>query len=206
MTPTAVNRLWTAMVLVLALARTSNANDDAQIVEVPTACIDFLPASGAPSSLHAWNATLSFAACIADASVDRIDRVELLPAFVERLEAALAPSTHFYVLAIKEGPPHVQLRAAYAIALGQVALMTRARMSVADPALRDPLEEVLEPYAKFTYLVLSAIDRAAVADPTLATDAPAANIIRSSRRLAASLATRWMGDDRDLLLTAGGHP
>jgi hypothetical protein len=195
-----------SIVVLLALATPAVASDEPPVVEVSTRCLDFLPPSGTPASQRAWNAMLSFAACIADSSVHRVDRAEQLPAFVEQLESALAPSTHFYVLGIKEGNDRVRLRAAYAIALGQVALMTRARISLVDPALRDDLEAVLDPYARFTYMILTSINRAAIADPTIADDPVIARIIPTSRVLAASLATRWMADERELQLTAGGQP
>jgi hypothetical protein len=150
------------------------ADDEAtepQIVILPIECMDFWSVPGGPQSPAAWNAMLSFAACIQDASVYRVERAELLPGFVDQLQAALAPSIQFYVVAIKEAPEHVKLRAAYAIALGQVAMMTRARASLAIPQLRDQLEQLLDPHAKLAYLIFAGIDQAATADPELDSDA-----------------------------------
>ena len=162
-----------------------------RFVIVPRECAGFWRiADGAPPAAT-WDAVLSFAACIQDASVYRIDRVEQLERFVEGLRAGLDPSVGFYLAAIEQAPGPTKLRAAYFVALGRVALITRARASIRSPALRQPLEALLEPDARAAYLLFVTISRAAVDEPELAPDAVSRYMVRSARQLAAALRRSW---------------
>lgn len=174
-----------------------------QLVIVPVGCT--LSLAGDPASARAWNELLSFAACIQDATVARVDRVDQLEGLVEQMQAALEPSIVVYSFAIKHGPGPVKVRAAYQIAAGQVALMTRARTSIVAPPDLDPntapageydelhrrLEPLLESHAKLALLIFLAIDRAATDNPDLAPDVVTRNMVRSARELAALLGKSW---------------
>lgn len=180
--------------LALAIAGPARADDIAVPPEpeiVPIECTQFrtIPTRTAPPA--AWDAMISFAACIQDARVYRIEHEEELAAFVQQLQTGLEPSIRFYVEAIKHAPDRVKLRAVYYVGLGQVALMTRARSSITSPALRAPLEALLEPHAKLAYLLFAGIDDAATSDPDLASDVVSRYMVRSARELAALLRTRW---------------
>ncbi|HEX7704072.1 MAG TPA: hypothetical protein VF403_25190 [Kofleriaceae bacterium] len=121
------------------------------------------------------------------------------------MEVSLDPSIQFYAVAIDEGPGPVQLRAAYQIASGQVALMTRARASIVTPLdlctnaaasatwreLHVRLEPLLEDHANLAWLIFVTIDRAATNDPDLAPDIVTRNMVRSARELATLLDKSW---------------
>lgn len=183
-----------ALALVLALSGTARGDavpNSPGLVDVPIECAPYLKIPGGVSSPAAWNAVLSFAACIQDASVYRLEHGKQLAGFVEQQQAALAPALQLYVIVIEKAPDPVKLRAVYYVGLGQVALITRARASIVSPALRAPLEILLEPHARLAYLLFTAVDRAASSDPKLATDVVARNMVRSARVLAAALRSRW---------------
>jgi hypothetical protein len=190
----------------IASGASARADDDApdgdQFVFVPFECIQFLLAPGGSVSPLAWDAHLSFAACIQDASVYRVDRADEIEPLVEHLQTAMDPALQFYVAAIERGPGPTRVRAAYYIALGQVALITRARVSVISPPLREPLEAALEPHAKLAYMICIGIERAVANDPDLAPDVVTRYMVRSAHELAAALRQRWRipgSDDKRLL-------
>jgi hypothetical protein len=202
--PARANFARIAAGVLLAIATPSRADDlpGAQIVVVPSECVQFWSIAGGSSSPTAWDGILSFAACIQDGSVSRVERAGQLEAFVEELQRGLGPSLHFYLTAIKEGPAPIRLRAAYYVGLGQVALMTRARASLASPDLRRHLEPLLEPHAKLAYVMFASIDRAAATEPALTPDPVNRSMVRSARELAAVLRktlTSPTGEDAPLL-------
>jgi hypothetical protein len=142
-----------------------------------------------------WDAVLSFAAQIQDRSVYHVDDAEELDDLVDELQAALGPSLSLYIEAVDHGPGPIQLRAAYYIGMSQIALMTRARASLATPDLRDALEPFLEPHAQIACLLFAAIDEQSEIDPSLAPDEPNRFMVRSARAQLASLrSTRRHGD------------
>lgn len=182
--------------LLLANAQDVRADDEtAQLVIVPGDCDQFWTARAPIGSSRAWDAMLSFAACIQDVTIERVDQPSQLEGLVQQLQWGLGPSLQFYVIAIKQGPDVVKLRAAYAVALGQVSLMTRARASLASPALRPRLEELLDPHARLAHLVFTAIARTAEEAPELVENAVIRYMVTSSRAFAAELragaATDW---------------
>jgi hypothetical protein len=190
--PYTVKRLLISLIVITsgAMAPDSSAEpaeDPTQLVFIPPRCAAFWSVPGGPGSPAAWNAALSFAACIQDASIHRIDRADQLDGFVEQLQISLDPAIVFYVAAIEQAPPAIKLRAAYHIGIGQVALITRARTSIASPALREPLEQLLEPHAEIAHMMFSAIERAARNDPRIADDVVTRNMVRSAQSLAALL-------------------
>lgn len=185
----------TARLLVAVLASVTspaNADDagDPRIVMIPRDCLQFW--SAAPSnrtSPRAWDTVLSFAACIQNSETAEVRHSDELQPLVDQLQLDLEPALRFYEVALAEGPQPIQLRAAYYVGLGQVALLTRARKAVVSPALRPELERILEPHATVAYLVFTAITRVAAADPTLTQDVVIRNMVRSSGELAAALRT-----------------
>jgi hypothetical protein len=191
------------MLLVVAPPVRADDPRSAQIVVVPSECVQFWSIPGGASSPAAWDAILSFAACIQDGSVYRVERADQLEAFVEQRQAGLGPSLQLYQMAIEEGPGPIRLRAAYYIGLGQVALMTRARASLASPDLRPHLEPLLEPHAKLAYFVFTTIERAVAIDPGMSPDVVTRYMVRSARELAASLRrARSIPTDEDTPLLA----
>ena len=145
-----------------------------ELVFVPAECLLYWSVPGGKSSPAAWNQVLSFAACIQDASIARIDDPRQLPELVVQFEAALAPSVQLYTAALELGPRPIQLRAAYQIGMSQVALITRARASIVVPpdratnptaaaryrALVTRLDTFLERPATLAWTLFVLIDRA----------------------------------------------
>ena len=181
------------LALVLAVARPAYADElsGAPIVVVPGECTRFWQIPGGTSSPAVWDQLLSFASCIQDTSVDRVDRAEELPGFVDELQGSLQPTIQLYMVAINEAPDHIKLRAAYAIAMGQLALITRARASLANPALREQLEALLDRHAELAYMVFTTIDGAALEDPLRAQNPVDEYIFRSSHQQVLLLEKRW---------------
>jgi hypothetical protein len=182
-----------ATALLLALASPATAAEppaDANIVMIPAECMQFWSIADDASSPMVWDAMLSFAGCVQDARVYRVADADELPTFVAQLHTSLGPALQFYVVAIYEGPTVIKLRAAYHIGLGQVALLTRARMSIV-PQLGPALEPLLEQHAKLAYLIFTLIERAADSNPALARDPVNRYMVQSSRELAASLRADW---------------
>jgi len=192
-----------ASLLSFAISKPAVADDSPELVIVPVECT--LSLAGEPASSRAWNELLSFAACIQDATVARVERVEHLEGLVDEMQAALEPSIAFYSVAIEQGPGPVKVRAAYQIAAGQVALLVRARTSIVAPPdldsnaaaagryaeLHRRLEPFLEPHAKLAWLIFVTIDRAVAIDPELAPDVVTRNMMRSARALAELLGESW---------------
>jgi hypothetical protein len=166
-------------------------------------CMRYRINPGSSWSASAWDRMVSFATCIQDARVARIEHADQLPGLVEQLHEALAPSVELYVTVVERGPAPVKLRAAYHVGLTYVALLTRARSSIAapDPAdaaavarhreLHASLEPLLEPFAKLVWLLFTAIDRAVAEDPALVPDAVTRYMVRSARELAEQLGRSW---------------
>lgn len=184
----AARGLFAVLACIAMPARAEDAPDP-RVVMVSSDCLRFWSSSGERSSPAAWNGVLSFAACIQPGTTSELRRPRELEAFVEELQRDLEPSLRFYEVALAEAPPAVQLRAAYYVGLGQVALLTRARSAVTAPALRADLERLLEPHATVAYLVFAAIERAAASDPTLTRDIVQQNMVRSAGELATALRT-----------------
>jgi hypothetical protein len=187
-------RACISIALILAFAPAAIADEAAapsQIIVIPVECMEFWRIPGGSSSPVAWDALLSFAACIQDTTINHVDRADQLEALVEQLQAGLEPSLQFYGAALSEGPGPTKLRAAYFAALGQIALITRARASISSPALRERLDALLEPHAKLAYTMFTSIGRTVADDPRLAPDAVSRYMVRSSRNLADSLCNSW---------------
>lgn len=170
-----------SLVAVAALAAPARADECGQFWSFP----------GGVSSPAGWDALISFASCTQDRRVYLVEDAGELEGLVNALEDALAPSMQLYAAAIEQGPPDVQLRAAYHVGLAQIAMMTRARASLASSDLRTSLEPLLEPHAELAYYVFTTIHRAAADDPALCRDVVTRNMARSSRLLSDALRTRW---------------
>ncbi|KAB2907511.1 MAG: hypothetical protein F9K40_04960 [Kofleriaceae bacterium] len=181
----------TVAIVAAALASAAHADEPRrgpQVVIVPAECtVYWTMIPDAAASPAAWDRALSFAACIQDRSVYAVEDVDQLEEMVLALQDALIPSLQYYVTAIELAPGPTKLRAAYAIGSSQVALMTRARMSIVAPELRPPLEALLVEHARVAHLVFSTIEAAADGDPALAPDAATRAMVRSSRQTAAAL-------------------
>ena len=206
------SQVISALVVTLVAARAQGAsavNDDTaegeQAILIPTECLQFRAAAENGADEALWDAMLSFAACVQDASIYSVDSVEMLPVLVDKLEEAGTPSFQFSVGVLEHAPEHVKVRAAYALALGEVALMTRARMSLETPELRGQLEQLLDTHAQLAYVIFSAIDEVAQEAPETATDPVNQAIVRSSRQLAAALRTRWPETVAQELTFSGGR-
>lgn len=179
--------LIAVLIGISAPARADEPEEAPQVLRAPSHCLQFWSTPTGDSRAAAWDAVLSFAACIQDRSVGHVERAEELEGFVAQLHAALEPSLRLYVSAVNEGPGPIQLRAAYAIGLGQVALMTRARASLASPELRAQLEPLLAPHAELAYVLFTTIDEAVAQDESLAPDVVSRYMVGSARAHAASL-------------------
>ena len=108
-----------SLLAVAALAAPARADECGQFWSFP----------GGVSSPAGWDALISFASCTQDRRVYLVEDAGELEGLVNALEDALAPSMQLYAAAIEQGPPDVQLRAAYHVGLAQIAMMTRARAS-----------------------------------------------------------------------------
>jgi hypothetical protein len=196
-------RLLLAVAVLAALARPARADEPpeaSEIMLVPAECMAFWSIPGGSRSPAAWDAVVSFASCIQDRTIYVVDRAEQLPAFVDHLQAALGPALQFYAAALDEAPDGVKLRAAYYIGAGQVALITRARLSLTTPKLRPALDRLLEPHAQLAYSIFTGLERVAASDPRLAQDVVIRYMVRSAHELALQLQRSWSipVDDRPL--------
>jgi len=163
---------------------------------------------------------LSFAACLLDTSTTfRIDEPKGLPRLVEELTNMSAPAMMVYLVALEHAPPSLQLRVAYQLGVANVALLTRARSSIAAPKpelaaharyskLRGMLEPLLVPVSRRAAASFVLVDKIARDMPELADDPVAAYMIRSARAMFVGLAPEaqvWAvaefgktGDDMEL--------
>lgn len=182
-------------ILALTLVGPASADevpDSVDLVPVPSECGVFWTLPGGPDSPVAWLQVLSFAACIQDATVANVRYSFQLHGFVEQLESALSPTLAFDIAAMQNGPGPIKLRAAYQVGMTQVALMTRARLSIRNaPELRDDLETLLEPPARLAWTAFDLVDRVVAEDPTLAPDVVTQTMVRSARAQAAMLSADW---------------
>lgn len=155
--------------------------------EIPARCRPFLqvPADARDDTMG-WNQALSFAACLQDDAVARVDRPEQLAPLVDELSRRLAPAMVIYVYALQHGPGPIQVRAAYQIAMAHVALITRARASLADPALDARLEPLLARAKRIAGLSFAVLDRAVAENPALAPDPVTREMVRSARETMAA--------------------
>jgi len=84
-----------------------------------------------------WSNLISVATCMQRVRVPCIDDPAEVEAIVEGLAGEIAPSILIYVATMENGPNDAKLRAAYHIGLTSLALVTRARSSIAVPDLTD---------------------------------------------------------------------
>jgi hypothetical protein len=112
--------------LVFAMFSVSAGADDRltshQLVVIPSECVPYWSSPGGIESWAGWNQVLSFAACVQDATVARIEDVDEIEGLVEELQTALDPAVEIYVAAIERGPGPVKVRAALHIAMAEAAL------------------------------------------------------------------------------------
>ena len=82
--------------LVFAMFSVSARADDRsmshQLVVIPSECVQYWSIPGGTESPAGWNQVLSFAACVQDATVARIEDVDEIEALVEELQIALEPA------------------------------------------------------------------------------------------------------------------
>lgn len=176
-----------------------------QLAVIPSECAPYWSIPGGLESPASWNQLLSFAACVQDATVARIEHVDELEHLVEYLQSALDPTLQIYLAAIEEGPTAIKIRATLQIAMAEAALITRARASIPVPLdlrtnalaaarhreLHDRLEPLLEEQALFTCALVTVVDRAIAGDPNLVLDAATRNLLATARRVAAQLRSSW---------------
>jgi hypothetical protein len=174
-------------------------------VVIPSECAQYWSIPGGPESPAGWNQVLSFAACIQDATVARIEHADELEDLVDELQLALEPALELYVAAVEQGPGPINIRATLQIAMAEAALITRARASIVSPPdlrtnagaaaryrnLHERLEPLLEPQARFACMLIAAVDRAVAEEPGLAPDAVTRNLLAFARRVAAMLRRSW---------------
>jgi hypothetical protein len=193
------------LIAVLVFSPAATLADDVPptLEELPPECKPYADIQSDTDSVATWNQVLSFAACVQDSSIERIDNPDELPALIGRFELAHAPSMALYLAALEYGPAPVQLRAAFQIGLMQVALISRARASLVVPddrktnrrsaasyrELQQKLEPLLESPAKLAWTMFKTIQQAAEEDPEMAVDDVTRNMIRACGDLERSL--RW---------------
>lgn len=172
---------------------------------VPARCARYWTIPGGIASPAAWNQALSFAACLQDATIARVDDVDRLPDLVDQLENALVPALQVYLVVIQDAPGPVKVRATLQLAMTQVALITRARSSIAVPPdlatnpasylryreLHARLEPWLESPARFAIKLIMVIDREVTLDPSLAPDVVTRNLVSLARAQAVLLQKVW---------------
>jgi hypothetical protein len=195
-------RVTLAFIAIVVVAGPARADESWRSVIVPMDCAVYfgMQEDGAED----WNRWLSFAACAQDASVGEIDDVAQLPGLVEDLQASLVPTLGLYMAAVKRGPGPVKLRAAFQMAMTQVALITRARSSIKAPDIwTDPsaavrfeqlhteLEPLLEEPAFLAWILFGGIDRLVTENRSLAPDPVTRNMARMARELATELGQSW---------------
>lgn len=172
---------------------------------VPAECARYWSIPGGITSPAAWNQALSFAACLQDATIARVDDVDRLPDLVDQLEEALVPALQVYLAVIEEAPGPMKVRAGLQFAMAEVALITRARSSIiASPdlatnpvsytryrELHARLEPWLERPARLACKLIMVIDREVTLDPSLAPDVVTRNMVSLARAQAVLLQKVW---------------
>ena len=202
-------RVVLGAVLAFGMFPASVCADDApqshQLLVIPDECAPYWLMPGGIDSPAGWNQVLSFAACVQDATIAHIERLDEIEDVVQQLQASLESPLQMYIAAIEQGPGPVKVRAALHVAMAQAALITRARASIAAPAdlrtnpeaaaryraLHERLESVLEPRARLACTIVAVIDRAVAGDPALAPDPMTRNMLASARTIAALLRKTW---------------
>jgi hypothetical protein len=176
-----------------------------EFVVIASECAQYWSIPGGVESPAGWNQLLSFAACVQDATVARIESADELENLVDELQSALDPALQLYIAAVEEGPGPIKVRATLQIARAEAALITRARASIAVPPdlrtnavaaahyrkLHEQLEPLLESPAIFACMLVAVIDRAVAGEPRLVPDAVTRNLLASARRVAAQLRKSW---------------
>jgi hypothetical protein len=166
--------------------------------KIPVACRTYawIPAD-ARDDVVGWNQLLSLAACLQDGSISSVNDSEQLELMVDQYSRALEVPTMVYAGAIEDGPPGVQLRAAYDLALAHLSLVIRARSSIVAPPdlatnpeaalryrdLHAQLEPLLERSLGIAVVAFAVIDRVATRDPSIAADPVTRNMVRSARAM-----------------------
>jgi hypothetical protein len=201
------------LLVALAAAKPASAGPDASSTDgsaadelpaddtakIPPACRAY--ATGEAVDLTtAWDKLLSFAGCVQDASLEPITDLAQLPAAVGKRYDALAPAIMLYLEAIEHGPVPVRLRAAYAVGLANVALITRLRSSLVAPAdpsnaaamvryhmLQAELEPLLLRAQRTAWIAFTVVDRAEAEEPAIAADPVARNAVIASRAMLRAL-------------------
>jgi len=141
---------------------------------------------------------LSFAACLLDTSVTVTDDAGALSGMVDELTDNIAPAMMVYLVALEHAPPELQLRVAYQLGAANVALLTRARSSIAAPThalagharyvkLRATLEPLLDPVTRRAAASFMLVERLARDMPELASDPVSAYMIRAAAKQFAAL-------------------
>lgn len=174
---------------VLALAHPAMADERGTVTMVPADCVPYW--RGADTATPEWNSVLSLAGCLQDASIEAIGDRDDLPAFIDRLASRLIPSLALYATAVQDGPDPVKLRAVYQIGLAEVSFIVRARRSIASPALRPRLEELLEPSAAIAILAFAAVVHVAAEDPSMASDPVTRFMVRDAYQRLEQMVEAW---------------
>lgn len=131
----------------------------------------------------------------------KVDRIDQLADMVNEMDIALAPAIEIYASAVEQGPEHIQVRAALQIAMAEVAMIVRARSSIAAPSnlatdhaaaaryreLHARLEPMLEPTARLICILIARIDQEVTREPSLAADTVTQGILASAREAAMQL-------------------
>lgn len=184
-----------SVLAVAYLAGTAHAEEPGwpEVLLVPVECATYSAVPGGHESPVTWDYVVSFASCIQDDTIPAVRTLRDIDDLPQRLQIALAPSVHFFVATVEDGPRASKLRAAYYIALGQLTLVTRARASITseDVALRARLEPLLAPHARTAWEYFSMLGSVGKNDAVLANDPVVQAMTRSSRRYAAALDHAW---------------
>ncbi len=182
------SRSWLARAALAVTLVAAPASAEPTFAIVPVECVQFWPA-------ESWDELLSLAACSQDATVGQIRFEGEVDGLLEELDAALMPTLQIYYAAVRNGPAPIKLRAGFQMAMTQVSMITRARLSIVETARhrapRDVLERKLEPTARHAWNMFVAIERAAINDPAYAPDTVTRHMLRMGRVYAAALDASW---------------
>lgn len=185
--------------LLVVLASAAQADDEGRYSIVPVECDGAWSVVSGPRTPAARDAMLSLAACMQDAGLRVIDREERVAEAVQEMYEGIEPALRLYMIVFESAPDEVKVRAAYAIGLAEMSLMTRARLSLADATLGPVLEDSLVDHARVAYMIFDGLDRLAASEPGLFADPVNRLIARDARVYAQALRPGRVRPERRLL-------
>ena len=173
--------MWT---IASFLLRASLAGAPLAVNQLPEPCRMYaaLPAD-LEDDTFGWNQLLSLASCLQDDAVTPVTREQDVEPMVERGHDALYMPMLIYIAVLENGPPRIQLHAAYQVGMAHLMLAVRARRSVTSRALRARLEPLLARSLRIAVRSFAVVVRVADEESDLVADEVARNEVRSARLL-----------------------